>query len=115
MRFVYKCVPSGTRREGGRLLLGGPSTLLFNSPLFMNIFQCLIPPFFNCILQPADAYSPYSGGLYSRHAPLVQKRTKRNFHMRTRGYHVRAGTPELRELLEWCPKDGAQIVPWMLP
>jgi hypothetical protein len=33
--------------------------------------------------------------------------------MRTHGYHV--GAPELRELLEWCPKDGKQIFPGALP
>jgi len=46
MRFVYEGVPLGNEAGRGRLLLGGPSTLPFNSPLFMNIFQCLIPPFF---------------------------------------------------------------------
>ena len=71
--------------------------------------------FKNFILQLANAYTPYSSGLYSCHTPLVQKCTERNFHMRTRGYHVRAGAPELRELLEWCPKDGALTFPWTLP
>ena len=71
--------------------------------------------FFSFILQLANAYTPYSGDLYSRHTPLVQKRTEWNLHMRTRGYHVGAGTPELCELSEWCPKDGAQIFHWTLP
>jgi hypothetical protein len=61
----------------------------------------------------ANAFSPYSGDLYGCHAPLAQKRAGRNFHMRSHGYH--AGAPELRELLEWCPKDGKQIFPGTLP
>jgi hypothetical protein len=63
--------------------------------------------------QLANAFSPYSKDLYGCHAPLSQKRAGRNFHMRTHGYHV--GAPELRELLEWCPKDGIQIFPGILP
>jgi len=63
--------------------------------------------------QLANAFSPYSKDLYGCHAPLSQKRAGRNFHMRTHGYHV--GAPELRELLEWCPKDGIKIFPGILP
>ncbi|KAH9027313.1 hypothetical protein EDB85DRAFT_2148579 [Lactarius pseudohatsudake] len=35
------------------------------------------------------------------------------FHAKAHGYHV--GAPEMRELLEWCPKDGTRIVPGTLP
>ncbi|KAI9510926.1 hypothetical protein F5148DRAFT_1010229 [Russula earlei] len=61
----------------------------------------------------ANAYTPYSVDLYGCHAPLTQKRAGRNFHMRSHGYHV--GAPELRELFEWCPKDGIKIFPGTLP
>ncbi|KAI0295861.1 hypothetical protein B0F90DRAFT_1637318 [Multifurca ochricompacta] len=61
----------------------------------------------------ANAFNPYSTDLYGCHAPLVQKRAGRNFHARTHGYHV--GAPELRELLEWCPRDGTQIFSGALP
>ncbi|KAF8499596.1 hypothetical protein F5888DRAFT_1683725 [Russula emetica] len=61
----------------------------------------------------ANAFSPYAKDLYGCHAPLSQKRAGRNFHMRTHGYHI--GAPELRELLEWCPKDGIQVFPGTLP
>ncbi|KAF8256908.1 hypothetical protein EI94DRAFT_1671780 [Lactarius quietus] len=60
-----------------------------------------------------NAFNPYSTDLYGCHAPLVQKRVGRNFHVRTHGYHV--GAPEMRELLEWCPKDGTWIFPGALP
>ncbi|KAH9985830.1 hypothetical protein BJV74DRAFT_846469 [Russula compacta] len=61
----------------------------------------------------ANAFTPFSGDLYGCHAPLVQKRAGRNFHMRTHGYHV--GAPEMRNLLEWCPKDGKEIFPGAIP
>lgn len=60
-----------------------------------------------------NAFTPYSTDLYGCHAPLVQKRAGRNFHARTHGYHV--GAPEMRELLEWCPKDGTRIFSGALP
>jgi hypothetical protein len=65
------------------------------------------------VRQLVNAFSPFSGDLYGCHVPLAQKRAGRNFHMRSHGYHV--GAPELRELLEWCPKDGKQIFPGTLP
>ncbi|KAH9033122.1 hypothetical protein EDB84DRAFT_107446 [Lactarius hengduanensis] len=60
-----------------------------------------------------NAFTPYSTDLYGCHAPLVQKRAGRNFHAKAHGYHV--GAPEMRELLEWCPKDGTRIFPGTLP
>jgi hypothetical protein len=68
---------------------------------------------FSPFRQLAKAYTPYTGDLYGCHAPLIQKRAGRNFHLRTHGYHV--GAPELRELLEWCPEDGTQVFPGPLP
>ncbi|KAH9963816.1 hypothetical protein BC827DRAFT_1191203 [Russula dissimulans] len=61
----------------------------------------------------ANAYTPYSKDLYGCHAPLVQKRAGRNFHMRSHGYHV--GAPELRQLFEWCPEDGRKLFSGTLP
>jgi hypothetical protein len=86
MRFVYKGVPLGTRREGGSLLLGGPSTSFQLHPL----------------------YEYFSASYIA----VTQTRTERNFHMRTRGYHVLAGL-ELREL--WSGANGAQTFRWTLP
>ena len=63
--------------------------------------------------QLAKSYKPYTEDMYGCHAPLIRKRAGRNFHMRTHGYHV--GAPEIRELLEWCPKDGQRIFPGLLP
>ena len=63
--------------------------------------------------QLANAFTPFSGDLYGCHASLVRKRARRNFHMRTHGYHV--GAPEMRDLLEWCPKDGQEIFPGAIP
>ncbi|KAI0256420.1 hypothetical protein BJV78DRAFT_1278911 [Lactifluus subvellereus] len=65
------------------------------------------------VLSLANAFTPYSTDLYGCHASLVKKRAERNFHARTHGYHV--GAPEMRELLEWCPKDGKEIFPGVLP
>ncbi|KAH9022848.1 hypothetical protein EDB85DRAFT_1993934 [Lactarius pseudohatsudake] len=60
-----------------------------------------------------NAFTPYSTDMYGCHAPLVQKHAGRNFHAKAHGYHV--GAPEMRELLEWCPKDGTLIFPGTLP
>jgi hypothetical protein len=105
-RFAYEGLPLRNDVDEREATAGEvpPSPLL-------NVVLCvlyLIPPH-----QLANAYTPYTGDLYGCHVPLVQKRVGRNFHIRTHGYHV--GAPELRELLEWCPKDGKQIFPGTLP
>jgi hypothetical protein len=100
MRFVYKGVPLGNAAGRRETVAGRSVHSPFQLTPFYECFSVSYTSFFSFILQLASAYTPYSGGLYSRHTPLVQKRAERNLHMRTRGYDVGAGTPELRELLE---------------
>ena len=104
VRFTYEGVPLGSEADEREASAG--------EVCFSN-FQTFYAPYLSTVHQLANAFSPYSRDLYGCHAPLSQKRAGRNFHMRTHGYHI--GAPELRELLEWCPKDGFQIFPGTLP
>jgi hypothetical protein len=103
-RFTYEGVPLGSEPDEREAAAG---EVRFSDFRTISVSHLSILP------QLANAFSPYSKDLYGCHAPLSQKRAGRNFHMRTHGYHV--GAPELRELLEWCPKDGIQIFPGTLP
>lgn len=108
LRFTYEGVPLGSEADEREAAAG--EVRFFMGLKFSGRIPCLI---FSFVCQLANAYSPYSGDLYGCHTPLAQKRAGRNFHMRTHGYHV--GAPEMRELFEWCPKDGKQIFPGTLP
>lgn len=107
VRFAYEGVPLRNEVDEREAATGEVRSFNLHYPCS----ACLI--FLTYPYQLANAYTPYISDLYGCHAPLIQKRTGRNFHMRTHGYHV--GAPELRELLEWCPKDGKQIFPGTLP
>ena len=104
LRFTYEGVPLESEADE-REAAGGE--------VRSSNFRTLSVSHLSIVPQLANAFSPYSKDLYGCHAPLSQKRAGRNFHMRTHGYHV--GAPELRELLEWCPKDGIKIFPGILP
>jgi hypothetical protein len=104
LRFTYEGVPLGSEADEREAATG--------EVRFSN-FRTISVSHLSIVLQLANAFSPYSKDLYGCHAHLSQKRAGRNFHMRTHGYHV--GAPELRELLEWCPKDGIHIFPGTLP
>ena len=105
LRFTYEGVPLGNEADEREAAAG--EVRRFSNFRTFSVSNLSIVP------QLANAFSPYSKDLYGCHALLSQKRAGRNFHMRTHGYHV--GAPEMRELLEWCPKDGIQIFPGTLP
>jgi hypothetical protein len=107
LRFTYEGVLLGSEADEREAAAGEVRFFSKSSVLSYSVSHLSI------VRQLVNAFSPFSGDLYGCHVPLAQKRAGRNFHMRTHGYHV--GAPELRELLEWCPKDGKQIFPGTLP
>ncbi|KAG1716092.1 hypothetical protein ID866_1064 [Astraeus odoratus] len=64
-----------------------------------------------------NGYKPYTADLYGCHDFLLAKRRARNPFLRFHPYHTSA--PELRGLLEWCPRDPREIyqgpLPWDMP
>ena len=109
LRFTYVGIPLGTVADEREAAFGevGISFPRSSFPLLCNLncFSHLLPT----ILQRANAFTPYSSDLYGCHVPLVQKRAGRNSYSKAHGYYVAA--PEMRVLLERCPKDGTRIFP----
>lgn len=105
LRFTYEGVPLGSEADEREAAAG--------EVRFFKIFGPNSVSHLSTFRQLTNAFSPFSGDLYGCHVSLAQKRAGRNLHMRTHGYHT--GAPELRELLEWCPKDGKQVFPGALP
>jgi len=58
-------------------------------------------------------YLPFTKDLYGCHTTLLDKRRRRNPHLRHHPFHSSA--PELRGLLEWCPPNGVQMYRGPLP
>jgi hypothetical protein len=106
LHFTYEGVPLGSETDEREAASGEVRNAKIP-------FRCSAILTFCFSHQLVNAFTPYSTDLYGCHAPLVQKRAGRNFHARTHGYHV--GAPEMRELLEWCPKDGTRIFSGALP
>ncbi|KAG7090942.1 hypothetical protein E1B28_010014 [Marasmius oreades] len=51
-----------------------------------------------------NGFLPYSRDLYGCHSELLLKRKARNAFSRFHPYHT--SSPELRQLMDWCPHDG---------
>ncbi|KAJ3901706.1 hypothetical protein F5879DRAFT_806844 [Lentinula edodes] len=68
----------------------------------------------NVIAQEGEmrTYTETSNDMYHCHSKLLQKRMNRNHHRRYHPYHT--SSPELSELLEWCPA-GSTLYNGMLP
>ncbi|KAJ3862184.1 hypothetical protein EV359DRAFT_45681 [Lentinula novae-zelandiae] len=68
----------------------------------------------NVIAQEGEmrTYALTSKDMYHCHSELLQKRMTRNHHRRYHPYHT--SSPELSELLEWCPA-GSTLYNGMLP
>ncbi|KAG5351867.1 hypothetical protein C0989_004690 [Termitomyces sp. Mn162] len=67
-----------------------------------------------------NGYVPYSQDLYGCHSVLLSKRRQRNRHARFHSYYQ--SSPELRDLIDWCPNlassskdEGEQLFPGELP
>ncbi|KAJ4483677.1 hypothetical protein J3R30DRAFT_3836699 [Lentinula aciculospora] len=58
-------------------------------------------------------YMETSNDMYHCHSQLLQKRKNRNHHRRYHPYHT--SSPELSELIEWCPVEGSMLYNGMLP
>ena len=106
LHFTYEGIPLRTEADEREAASGEVREMYFLRFSDLTLFFSLPP-------QLVNAFTPYSTDLYGCHAPLVRKRAGRNFHARTHGYHV--GAPEMRELLEWCPKNGTRIFSGALP
>jgi len=60
-----------------------------------------------------NGYTPFSTDLYGCHGVLLEKRARRNPFYRFHPYHI--SSPELADLLDWCPTDKVSIFPGNLP
>ncbi|KAF5345270.1 hypothetical protein D9758_008499 [Tetrapyrgos nigripes] len=60
-----------------------------------------------------NGFIPYTKDLYGCHTQLVFKRLLRNPHLRFHSYYT--SSPELRELLDWCPEDMDALFHQKLP
>ncbi|KAJ3988843.1 hypothetical protein F5890DRAFT_1402318 [Lentinula detonsa] len=58
-------------------------------------------------------YSETSQDMYHCHSQLLQKRMNRNYHRRYHPYHV--SSPELSDLMEWCPTKASMLYNGILP
>ncbi|KAJ3824638.1 hypothetical protein F5880DRAFT_1623124 [Lentinula raphanica] len=58
-------------------------------------------------------YIETSKDMYHCHSQLLQKRRNRNHHRRFHPYHV--SSPELSDLMEWCPSEGSMLYNGLLP
>ncbi|KAF9268771.1 hypothetical protein L218DRAFT_917815 [Marasmius fiardii PR-910] len=60
-----------------------------------------------------NGFLPYSRDLYGCHSELLSKRKARNAFSRFHPYHT--SSPELRQLMDWCPGDATVLFPGTLP
>ncbi|KAJ7594674.1 hypothetical protein C8J56DRAFT_1161250 [Mycena floridula] len=60
-----------------------------------------------------NGYIPYSKDLYGCHSELLAKRRGRNRFLRFHSYFSTA--PELRQLLDWCPRNPTSLFSRKLP
>ncbi|THV06708.1 hypothetical protein K435DRAFT_848786 [Dendrothele bispora CBS 962.96] len=62
-----------------------------------------------------NGYLPYTKDVYGCHTQLLSKRLLRNPHIRFHSYYT--SSPELAELLDWCPDDTDTLfdkeLPWL--